>query len=214
MSLGSTASGAEPAQGAGRGMEHRYLAFHLGGNVYAIPLAQVAEITPCQDLNHMPHMPKDVEGLLNLRGTVLPVINLRIRMGLATQETHPASANILVLDTGTQSPMGVLVDAVDSVILAPPERRLPVSPLLEGLRGAWVTGFLSQGERLVLLLDVALLADLEASRAHEAKSQKGHPGAQFSLGLMYLDGSLGAPDPDQGGRWLTLADLAELQRTA
>jgi len=171
VSLASTAS-AELAQAVDRGTEYRYLAFHLGGNTYAIPLAQVAEITPCQELNHMPHMPKGVEGLLNLRGTVLPVLNLQVRMGLPAPATRAASANILVLDMGAQSPLGVLVDAVDSVIMAPPEQHLPVSPLLEGLRGAWVKGFLAQGERLVLLLDVALLADLDASRAHEARNQQ------------------------------------------
>ena len=93
---------------------HQYLTFTLNKRTYAIPLAQIAEITNNLELNHMPHMPKGVEGLLNLRGKVLPVINLRTRLGVALRDSK-LSENILILDTGGHD-IGILVDRVESVL--------------------------------------------------------------------------------------------------
>jgi purine-binding chemotaxis protein CheW len=103
-----------PASAAPR----QFLSFKLDGQVYAVPLAQVAEITPLLELNRIPHMPKSVEGLLDHRGQVLPVINLRKRMNLGEQETS-LSRNIVVLNLGGGSPVGILVDTVDAGPRAP-----------------------------------------------------------------------------------------------
>ena len=69
-------------------VERQFLGFHLAGQLFGVPLAQVAEITPFKTLNQIPHMPKSVEGLLDLRGQVIPVISLRTRM-LMTGMTWP-----------------------------------------------------------------------------------------------------------------------------
>ena len=90
----------------------QYLAFALGDRSYAVPLVQIAEISPNRTLNHMPHMPKGVEGLLDLRGTMVPVLNLRCRLGLPPLNAE-ASENILVVQLGGQ-PLGLLVDRVQS----------------------------------------------------------------------------------------------------
>ncbi len=79
-------------------------------------------------------MPRSVEGLLDHRGQVIPVISLRSRMNLAHQDAA-LSRNIVVLDLGGGSPVGVLVDAVDAVVSAAPEQMVPASPLLAGPEG-------------------------------------------------------------------------------
>jgi hypothetical protein len=72
---------------------------------------------------------------------------------------------ILVLDlAGTAT--GLLVDAVDAVVSIPETDLVPASPLLAGLDGAWVEGFIVQGERVVTLLDAALIANHGVGRAH------------------------------------------------
>lgn len=151
-----------------RGAEgvRQYLSFHLAGRSYAVPLARVAEITPNRELNHLPHMPKGVEGLLDLRGTVLPVINLRIRMGLPADDPRNAQ-NILILDLDGER-TGVLVDRVESVVSAGPEEHAPRSPLLAGPEGGWITGFLVYGERVVVLLDLRLVSAVHASEGRHA----------------------------------------------
>jgi purine-binding chemotaxis protein CheW len=153
--------------GAGAGAldaPQQYLSFLLEGHVYAVPLVQVAEITPHKELNRIPHMPKSVEGLLNHRGQVIPVISLRGRMNLGQQESS-LSRNIIVLDLGGSSPVGILVDAVDAVLTAAPEQMVPASPLLAGPEGAWVRAFILQGERIVALLDTGFIATFHGARA-------------------------------------------------
>jgi purine-binding chemotaxis protein CheW len=143
--------------------ERQYLGFQLAGQVYGVPLAQVAEITPYKELNQIPHMPKGVEGLLDLRGQVIPVISLRSRMGLENQGAG-LSKNIVILDLGVSSPIGVLVDAVDSVITASPEQLVKASALLAGPEGAWVRGFIVQDTRIIALLDSRLITTFHHAR--------------------------------------------------
>jgi purine-binding chemotaxis protein CheW len=163
---GSAARWAAPVAGEAAVLR-QYLSFELDGHVYALPLAQVAEITPFKPLNHIPHMPRSVEGLLDHRGKVIPVISLRSRMGLAAQAADQ-SRNIVVLDlggSGSANLVGVLVDVVDSVLTAAPEQLVAASPLLAGPEGAWVSGFILQEDRIIALLDTALVTALHGARA-------------------------------------------------
>lgn len=153
----------ERAEGA-----RQYLTFALEHHHYAVPLEQVVEISPNRPLNRMPHMPKGVEGLLDLRGSVLPVVNLRSRLGLPPQD--PALAeNILILSVeGT--PVGMLVDKVDSVLTAQPEQHARASALLAGPDGCWVSGFLLLGERVVVLLETERMIASSSGRAAKAQA--------------------------------------------
>ena len=147
---------------------HQYLTFTLNKRTFAIPLAQIAEITNNLELNYMPHMPKGVEGLLNLRGNVLPVINLRTRMGLPPIDTKDFE-NILLLDFDNHR-TGILVDQVESVITATQDQITPASLLLAGPEGGWASGFVILQDRVVVILDARLLTALGSARAHVATS--------------------------------------------
>jgi len=140
----------------------QYLTFTLEDRTYGVPLTQVAEISPYRELNRMPHMPKGVEGLLDLRGSVVPVVNLRVRLGMPALEASSAH-NILIL-TLAGNLIGVLVDHVDSVVTASADQHAPAGPILAGKDGAWVSGFLLQGERLTMLLDTSLIIALGGER--------------------------------------------------
>ncbi len=149
---------APQARAQGReAVQHRFMTFFLNDRHYGLPLEHVAEITPFRELNKLPHMPRSVEGILDLRGRVVPVVNLRARMSLPPLDPSRIGT-ILVLDlAGTAT--GLLVDAVDAVVSIPDSDLVPASPLLAGLDGAWVEGFIVQGERVVTLLDAALIAN-------------------------------------------------------
>ena len=162
MSLGTlTARGSAKEAGS----ERQYLSFTMAGRTYAVPLAQVAEITPHRDLNQMPHMPRSVEGLLDLRGKVIPVINLRVRLGMERQ-ARELSRNIIVLDMGATTNVGLLVDRVESVLNATHEQFIPASALLAGPEGAWVQGFIIQPSGITALLDSKLITTFHSARAH------------------------------------------------
>jgi purine-binding chemotaxis protein CheW len=155
---------------AGAALAHlQYLSFQLAGHVYAVPLAQVAEITPNRELNRIPHMPRSVVGLLDHRGKVIPVVSLRTRMHLVEQDPGQAE-NIVLLSLTGGNLVGVLVDAVDSVISATQEQLVPASPLLAGPEGAWVKGFLVQEKRIVALLDSTFITALHGGRTERLRA--------------------------------------------
>jgi len=165
VSLGAAPTAPSAGGGhAGRdSVQHRFMTFFLNDRAYGLPLRHVAEITPFRDLNKLPHMPRAVEGILDLRGRVVPVVNLRARMSLPPLDPTKIGT-ILVLDlAGTAT--GLLVDAVDAVVSIPESDIVPASPLLAGLDGAWVEGFIVQGERVVTLLDAAMVASHGIGRA-------------------------------------------------
>ncbi|MBI1751204.1 MAG: purine-binding chemotaxis protein CheW [Acidobacteria bacterium] len=164
MSLGAAPSAPAQVQGRDSSVHHRFMTFFLNDRTYGLPLRHVAEITPFRELNRLPHMPRAVEGILDLRGRVVPVVNLRLRMSMPALDGERVGT-ILVLDlAGTAT--GLLVDAVDAVVSIPETDIVPASPLLAGLDGAWVEGFIVQGEKVVTLLDAALVANHGVGRAH------------------------------------------------
>jgi purine-binding chemotaxis protein CheW len=167
------AGGAAPAKDSALAQDSQYLSFHMAGHLYAVPLAQVAEITPHRDLNQIPHMPKSVEGLLDLRGQVIPVINLRVRLGLEPQASE-LSRNIIVLDMGSSTNVGLLVDMVDSVLNASQDELVPASPLLAGPEGAWVHGFILQEKGITALLDSRLITTFHGARTHGLNLNENH----------------------------------------
>lgn len=197
MSLG-TAPSPVPSTRRAEGQEavqQRFMTFYLDGRTYGLPLRSVAEISPYRELNRLPHMPKAVEGILDLRGRVIPVVNLRLRMSLPPLD-DPSTGTILVLDLEGQ-PTGLLVDAVDAVVSVPEEELVPASPILAGLDGAWVRGFLIQGDRVVALLDADLVAAQGVSRgtASQARTDRSLE-ERLDEGLRRLIAM--APPKDQG----------------
>ena len=140
----------------------QYLTFTLEDRTYGVPLPQVAEISPYRELNRMPHMPKGVEGLLDLRGSVVPVVNLRVRLGFSALAAS-SDNNILIL-TLAGTLIGILVDQVDSVVTAREDQHAPSGPLLAGKDGAWVSGFLLLDDRVTTILDTSLIIALGGDR--------------------------------------------------
>jgi purine-binding chemotaxis protein CheW len=138
------------------------MTFFLDGRSYGLSLQFVGEITPFRTLNKLPHMPKSVEGILDLRGRVVPVVNLRERMSLPPMEADKVGT-ILVLDIAGVA-TGLLVDAVDAVMSVSEDELVPANPILAGLEGAWVQGFIVQGERVITLLDAALVINHGSGR--------------------------------------------------
>jgi len=142
----------------------QYMSFCINGRTYAIQLTQVAEITPMCELNQMPHMPKYVEGLLDLRGYVLPVVSLRTRMGLPKNESTEAASILILSHEGSR--IGVLVDQVESVITATADQHAKLSPLLEGVHGIWVIDILLLKEKVILVLDSSALASMAVNEGN------------------------------------------------
>ncbi len=101
----------------------KYLTFQLGDESFGLPVGKVQEIIRLPAITPVPRMPAHVRGVTNLRGRVIPVIDLRARLGLPAAPTEPRTCMIVVhlrLATGGQSSLGLIVDAVEEVLLFGP----------------------------------------------------------------------------------------------
>ena len=128
------------------------LAFRLGGIPYAIPVERVREIVRLREITPMPRVPDFVKGVVALRGEIVQVVDLRMRLGMEPQEPTRAS-RIIVLHGDDQKVTGVLVDAVQEVMrvsesevspaVAPREAPRPAPEVRERIEGLPTFGALA-----------------------------------------------------------------------
>lgn len=107
---------------AGHDHAGRYLTFILGREAYGVAVLKVREIIRMLDITPVPRMPSHVKGVINLRGKVIPVIDLRIKFELGSAETNERTCIVVVQITtpsGARPQVGVIVDAVEEVIHIP-----------------------------------------------------------------------------------------------
>jgi purine-binding chemotaxis protein CheW len=128
----------------------QYLTFTLGQEEYGIEILVVQEIRGYAAVTPVPNTPRHVRGVMNLRGTIIPVIDLRRLFGLA--EVEYSRFNVIVVVTVGSKVMGVLVDAVSDVLTLPPENIQP--PDFGEAGGGAVSGLAQAGDKVVLLLDI------------------------------------------------------------
>lgn len=95
----------------------KYLSFHLGDEEYAIQVLKVREIVKLQHITSVPETPVELKGVINLRGKVIPVVDLRLRFGLP-EEAYDQRTCIIVVELGRAAtgPMGIIVDEVSEVL--------------------------------------------------------------------------------------------------
>lgn len=137
----------------------QFLTFRLDGLDYGIPIMQVQEIRGWTKVTPLPNSPRYIKGVLNLRGTIVPIIDLRLRFNL--EETpYDAVTVIVVVNVGGRL-AGLVVDAVSDVIsLAPDQRRTP--PEFEGQANRqFVQGLTQVEDNLLVLIDVDKLVNHE-----------------------------------------------------
>jgi purine-binding chemotaxis protein CheW len=125
---------------------------HVDGSDYAVPISSVHEIVRVPEITPMPEADGDVEGLINLRGQVLPVVNLGSRLGFPLTE-RTSDTRIIVVE-GPDGAAGLLVDAVTQVLKLPAGSVAPPNPVAVALKRPAVCGVARVGERLILLLDL------------------------------------------------------------
>jgi purine-binding chemotaxis protein CheW len=137
----------------------QYLTFRLDGLDYGIPINQVQEIRGWTKVTPLPNSPRYIRGVLNLRGTIVPIIDLRLRFNLE-EVPYDACTVIVVVNLGGRL-AGVVVDAVSDVItLAPEQRRTP--PEFEGhANRQFVQGLTQVDDKLLVLIDVEKLINQE-----------------------------------------------------
>ena len=109
----------ESMKAASESREGKYLTFELGGEAYGLEILKVKEIIGIMNITSVPRMPEYVKGVINLRGKVIPVIDLRLKFGMEPLEYNERTCIIVVDITGKSANsvmVGVVVDSVSDVI--------------------------------------------------------------------------------------------------
>jgi len=158
-------------------MEDQLVVFMLAKEHYGVRIAVVESIIKLQPITAVPCSPAFVEGVTNLRGRVLPVIDLRKRFNLPAEESTRDTRIVVVEMSGTL--VGMIVDAVSEVLRVPAESIELPSPIMTTVDSAFITGIAKVGERLIILLDLEKVlspeekADLQVLQPAQAELVSG-----------------------------------------
>lgn len=139
--------------------EEQYLTFRLDGQEYGIAILKVQEIKGWDRITPIPNSPDYVKGVLNLRGVIVPVIDLRLRFGLAEAERDAFTVIIVVNINGRLA--GIVVDAVSDVINISDGQHC-AAPEYEGQKNReFIKGLAQVDDKLLILLDIERLTKAE-----------------------------------------------------
>lgn len=146
----------DPASTVAEGDEHPYLTFRLREETFAIGILAIKEIIEYGSFTPVPMMPRCVRGVINLRGHVVPVIDLSVRFG--REETVPNRRTCVVIvevgPAGERQDLGVLVDAVNQVVELPARDIEPAPGFGSKVRAEFIAGMGKLNGELVIILDV------------------------------------------------------------
>lgn len=144
-------------QAGGRNLAGKYLTFELAGEEYGLEILKVREIMGLMDTTPVPQTKPFVLGVLNLRGKVLPVVDLRLKFGLDYREPDERTCTIVLevnSATGSRLLMGIVVDQVREVINVRPEDIDPTPSFGMELDTAYIMGIAKVDAKVKILLDI------------------------------------------------------------
>ena len=139
------------------------VSFRLASEEYGIEITKVQEIILMGETTRVPQTPEYIMGLINLRSTVIPIVDLRLRFGL-TQEDTTDETRIMVVNVAGKT-IGIIVDAVSEVLRISQEQIAPPPPTVAGLGREYLTGLVKLEKRLLILLDIDKILGEEGTEA-------------------------------------------------
>jgi purine-binding chemotaxis protein CheW len=129
------------------------VSFKLGSEEYGVDIAQVQEINRMVAITHVPRAPRFMEGVINLRGQLIPIIDLRTRFEMPRAE-HTKNTRIVVSEIGTKR-VGMVVDSVSEVLRLGTDAIEPAPEMITGVDTEYIRGVGKIEDRLIILLDLA-----------------------------------------------------------
>ena len=145
--------------------EQQYLTFMMADEEYGVDILAVQEIRGWEEATMIPNAPEYIRGVINLRGTIVPIMDLRIRFGLKQVEYSPVTVVIIlkVENTNGERVMGIVVDAVSDVYTISDESTRRPPELTEDKNSGFIKGLVNVNEKMVILLDVNELLSIPGS---------------------------------------------------
>jgi len=153
------------------------VSFHLGEEEYGVDIMKVQEIILMGQITRLPGVPEFIRGLINLRGHVIPVVDLRWRLGLGATESTEDTRIIVVSMAGKT--VGLIVDSVSEVLRIDDEQVEPAPKSVAGIGQEYLLGLAKLDERIVILLDIEkVLSDEDHRRLADLADQQAAEVAQ------------------------------------
>ena len=134
----------------------QYLSFKLGEEIFAVDVAQVREILDVIAITKVPQTPDFMKGVINLRGSVVPVMDMRLKFGMPPTERTVNTCIIVmeVIQDGETMVLGSLADSVQEVLDLEPEQIESPPRIGTRLRSSYIKGMGKQNERFIIILDI------------------------------------------------------------
>ncbi len=143
------------------------VSFRLAQEEYGIEITKVQEIILMGEITQVPQTPNYIKGLINLRSTVIPIADLRLRFGLCEEEATDET-RIMVVDVAGKT-VGIIVDAVSEVLRVSRDQIAPPPPVIAGTEREYLTGVVKLDNRMLMLLEIAKLLDEEEPSVFEGQ---------------------------------------------
>lgn len=143
------------------------VSFKIGNEEFGVDILKVQEINRMMQITKVPNAPNFVDGVINLRGRIIPIIDLRIRLGMVKRE-HDKSTRIVVVELDGKT-VGFIVDEVSEVLRIPVNITEPPPPMVAGINADYITAVGKLEDRLLILLDMEkVLSDTEKKELEKA----------------------------------------------
>ena len=144
------------------------VSFTIGQEEFGLGIQSIQEINRMVDITRVPNSPEFVSGVINLRGKVIPIIDLRKRFGFSPKESD-RNTRIIVVELG-DTVVGFVVDSVSEVLRIPKNITEPPPPIVAGIGSEYITAVAKLDNRLLILLDLErILLDKERQELEAAK---------------------------------------------
>ena len=141
---------------AGEIAANQFLTFSLANEEYGVDILRVQEIKGWTPVTHIPNAPAYLKGVLNLRGTIVPIVDLRMRFNLDAVDYTPTTVVIVLslINEGRERTFGIVVDAVSDVLNIAPADIRPKPDFGTVVDADFINGLATVGEHMVMLLDI------------------------------------------------------------
>jgi len=134
----------------------QFFVFKLGEEEYCVDLPSVKEIKSWTNVTHLPNSPNYMKGVINLRGMVIPILDLKKKFGLG--ETDPTRKSVVIILNVNERLIGALADEASEILTV---KNSQINPLPELETVNFVSGLIQKGEIMVILLDIQKIFDLK-----------------------------------------------------
>ena len=149
-------------------MEKQHVIFKLNNEEYGVEISHVQEITEYKTVTSVPNTPSFIEGIINLRGSIVPIVSIKKRFDLPTEEKEE-DQRVIIINLGSRQ-VGFIVDDASQVLTLNEDQIENPPDLITGIDRDYITGIGKTDEKIIILLDLEkILTDTEKKEIAQMK---------------------------------------------